>query len=184
MTKTIENNTKYKGLHFSSFHTYGELEDQGFVFSDSSGGVKFYSLRFPVCFWGKIPTLFGYLTVNSDTMEVTVDVKTPNNVFYADFYNNEFGDSERILTEIHRRINKKLNELDIVRKKVKKPKEILPQDIKKQERNSYDRARNKENRGSDKGSTESGEQVLPRQERHRDCPKRRKPFRKVLPENG
>lgn len=117
-------------------------------------------------------------------MEVTVDVKTPNNAFYADFYNNEFGDSEKILTEIHRRINKKLNELGIVRKKVKKPREILPNDIKKQERNSYDRARSKENRGSDKGSTEYSAKVLPRQERHRDRPKRRRPYRKVLPENG
>lgn len=183
MTKTIENNTKYKGLHFSSFITYGELENKGFAFSDSSGGVKFYSLRFPVCYWGKIPTLFGYLTVNSDTMEVTVDVKTPNNTFYADFYNNEFGDSEKILTEIHRRINKKLNELGIVRKKVKKTKEILPNDIKKQERNQYDRIRSKENRGSDKGSTESSEQVLQRQDRHRDRPKRRRPYREVLQEN-
>ena len=117
-------------------------------------------------------------------MEVTVDVKTPNNVFYADFYNNEFGDSEKILTEIHRRINSKLKELGIVRKKFKKPKEIFPNDIKKQERNSYDRARSKENRGSDKGSTECGAEVLPRQERYRDRPKRRKPFRKVLSENG
>ena len=184
MKMTIENNTKYKGLHFLTFHTYRELEEAGFVFSDSSEGVKYYSLRFPVCFWSKIPTLFGYLTVNSDTMEVTVDVKTPNNVFYADFYNNEFGDSEKILTEIHRRINSKLKELGIVRKKFKKTKEILPNDIKKQERNSYDRARSKENRGSDKGSTECSAEVLPRQERHRDRPKRRKPFRKVLPENG
>ena len=184
MKKTMENNTKYKGLHFLTFHTYRELEEAGFVFSDSSEGVKYYSLRFPVCFWSKIPTLFGYLTVNSDTMEVTVDVKTPNNVFYADFYNNEFGDSEKILTEIHRRINSKLKELGIVRKKFKKPKEILPDDIKKQERNQYDRARSKENRGSDKGSTECSAEVLPRQERHRDRPKRRKPFRKKFQENG
>lgn len=184
MTKMMENNTKYKGLHFNTFQTYKQLEEAGFSFLDNCDSVKYFSLRFPVCFWGKIPTLFGYLTVNSDTMEVTVDVKTPNNTFYADFYNNEFGDSEKILTEIHRRINKKLNELGIVRKKIKKTKEILPNNIKKQERNSYDRARSKENRGSDKGSTECSAEVLPRQERHRDRPKRRKPFRKVLPENG
>lgn len=184
MKMMMENNTKYKGLHFNTFQTYKQLEEAGFSFLDSCDSVKYFSLRFPVCFWGKIPTLFGYLTVNSDTMEVTVDVKTPNNTFYADFYNNEFGDSEKILTEIHRRINKKLKELDIIRKKVKKPKEILPNDIKKQERNQYDRIRSKENRGSDKGSTECSEQLLQGSKSRRDYPKRRRPFRKKFQENG
>ena len=184
----MEDKNRYSNLYFRTFKTYKQLEEGGFTFLDSCDGVKYFSYKFPVCYWKKesgqcVPTLFGYLIVNSDTMEVNIDVKTIKSTFYPDFYNNFYGNSTKLLNEIHKNICKMLKKFDIIRKEI----DNVPKNVKENDKvrgKTNDGTRNKKNRGSNQGSPEPGEQVLSRQESHRDRPKRRKPFRKVLPENG
>ena len=168
------NQEKYNDLHFRTFQSYKKLEEAGFSFLDSYDGTKYFSLRFPVCFWKKnsgqqVPTLFAYLTVNSDTMEVKIDVKTTLGLFYPDFYNQEYGKSTKLMNEVYKRIDKQLKELDIIQRKEVK--------------NGSNKTRNKKNRRSDSRSPINSEQVLQRSKSCRDRPKRRRPFRKSLQEN-
>lgn len=158
-------NQQYKNLYLLTPKTPAQLSNLNFTYLDESDGVKYYQYRFPIEFWfkkdgGAVPTLFATFTLNSYTWEITVDVKTLNNGYYAAFYNQEFGIHQPLLGRIRRRINKKLDELQIIQRKVGKK--------------TSDRTRMQKNTGSNMGSPIS-DKSLQRRSTCNKHNKRRKP---------
>ena len=152
--------TNLTTLTFISPPTIAKLESLGFTYLDSSDGTKYYSYRFPVEFYKNaenryIPTLFAILTVNSDTGEVLVDVKTLKGIYYADFYQVHLDKKNEqmypMLIRIYKRINDKLKEFNIVGEKVHKNNRKDKTD---------DKRRSQENRKQDYRSASRSKQVL------------------------
>lgn len=82
------------------------------IFSDEDSEA--YTYRFPVYKHGDFNILECELTVILKTGEVRVDVYAANTRDrYAAFYNCEYGNYDRMLKEINRRIERELNKFGI-----------------------------------------------------------------------
>lgn len=147
--------TTYNNLYFKYPLTLTYLQELGFK-PLSSAEENYLTYRFGVEFWEKsdktyTPTLFCTFTVNVETWEVKVDVRTLLNNFYPDFYSEEANKDNPLMERIHRRINSKLKELNIVRKK--KPKDGSKiQIVEKEEGYVNDKRRSKRKTSSNRST--------------------------------
>ena len=156
--------TDYTNLYFAHPVSNSRLMELGFIPSSTRDGnntCTYYECRFPVCYWKRktgqySPTLFCTLTLNTETWHVLADVKTLDNNYYAAFYSQEYGGYQPLLGEIHRRINKKLDEFHIV-----------DGNKKKRRSKNDDESRSKENRRPNSRSRESNQTASKRRESQR-----------------
>ena len=160
--------TTYTNLYFKYPQTLHHLTELGFIPLSSRKDETYFKYRFPVCFWDRkdgshMPTLFCILTADLSTNHVLVDVKTLQDMFYADFYTQEYGNPQPLLGRIQKRIDKELLKLKIIEKKPKKVKE-----------SRHDRTRSKDNRKSDRKSSGSSKEVLQGQKSTRNTRSRTK----------
>lgn len=91
-----------------------ELYNKGFhynkLMSDTESSI--YSLRFPVLKYNKIPTLECELSVELQTGDIIINVfNGGTNEIYPPFYNNEYGNYDKLLHTINKAIEKELRKI-------------------------------------------------------------------------
>lgn len=80
--------------------------------------VEIYTYRFPVLRYDKFTVLECELRAELNSCEIKINVYDYNtNSKYAPFYYCEYGTYNKLLEEIHNKINKKLKDLQIERAK-------------------------------------------------------------------
>lgn len=102
---------KYKILSSSN----QELEKRGFLYDKEQ---KNYIYKFPVLLYKKSPVLKCIITVEEENYNVKIDVCGTDNNYYAPFYGNKYGDYEKVIRIIDRRIFKEFKKLKIVEFKI------------------------------------------------------------------
>ena len=79
------------------------LDNNNFKFDFKS---QLYTLSFPAYRWQKYTTLEGIITVDLDSKDLWVDVRTKKKEPYDAFYGIVYGRYDELINAIHKNINK------------------------------------------------------------------------------
>lgn len=107
MERKIITNKTYKILNPSKEN----LKKLGFVYDMKN---KYYTYKFTVLSYKGSPVLKCVLTIEEDENNVKIDVYGTDNNFYAPFYGSKYGNYDKVLATIDKRIVKEFKKLKIV----------------------------------------------------------------------